>query len=274
MDLGRALDLRQSHSDCFTVDTSFSECDYVNNERGFSDDGEEDWDKVGGAYEEELTDLDTDDESIPMSEHDLDQSRSSTQQPIKTCVQQELHFNERFLEVKGAGFTYPEQQDEYSANDKSSVLEKTELEIVSEIERRRLRDFSSHLDPGDNLRLLENDLSREKGSTACQRKNKSKPSYVASSSGQESKFRERVCATDGVCQSSKDGRACATAVVTRTHGEASAISDSLLGASPRGNGQPSPALTPSIFPECFQPTIHFPMPDENCESVLCRYVRG
>ena len=36
------------------------------------------------------------------------------------------------------------------------------------------------------------------------------------------------------------------------------------GGTPRGSDQPSPPLTPSLF-SGFPPTIHFPLPHENCE---------
>ena len=81
---------------------------------------------------------------------------------------------------------------------------------------------------------------------------------------QERNFRAKL--VSDVSQTSKDRHTLGATAATRTRGEVSAICDGLdVVSTPRGNDQPSPALTPSLFPECLQPTLHFPMPDENCE---------
>lgn len=35
----------------------------------------------------------------------------------------------------------------------------------------------------------------------------------------------------------------------------------------------SPPLTPSLFPELFLPTIHFPLHDENCKFIFAVYYK-
>ena len=267
MDFGNGLNLEESESDCVTNDTSF---DYLN-ERGLSDEGEEaEWDEEVIPFEEELTDLDTDDD-LPLSEQDLEdhlESCSSSKQPLRTCVQRELtphhqRFNEAFLQVKGAGLTVPperERRTSTTADEQSYSVTKgtgysmdgeNDLELVAEVERRRLRDFGP----------LESDSSSSPGERKC--------GYRTNIIHREQNDRVSGAAKAKPSIQHKNHDSSLTTGI-RTCGETSALGDSSLGVStPRGTDDPSPALTPSLFPGCLPPTIHFPMPYENCEWCVC-----
>ena len=289
-DLEKGLNLQEEiESDCITNDTSFTEYDYLN-ERGTNDGGEEatEWDEEGVPFEEELTDLDTDDD-LPMSEQDMEDSLEncsvSKQQPLRTCVQQELtlhhqqRFNEVFLQVKGAGLTVPERERFISTTDGQNrsigagdgnigcgVDTENGLDLIAEVERRRLRDFG--------LLAIESGNQENEGSVP----GKGECNYGTNARRDRSK--SVPCATN-IKLSNSDQRpslARSGATAGRTYGETSAEGDvsAAMGVStPRGSDQPSPALTPSLFPGYLPPTIHFPMPYENCEwyvyAALCVY---
>ena len=258
-----------SESDCFTNDMSCSEYDFLNEDEDLSDEGDE-WDQEGGAYEEELTDLDTDDDSedMPMSEHDRDyklDSRTSSKHSLRTCVQHEMKTNqsyrENFLEVKGAGLVASKREHEsnsYESNTFSQGVDgKADLELIAEVERRRLRDFGSH--PSHLDLSNQEDAKSSHDHAISTHVNKRK---IQGEKDKSSKDKVKVSSCSSV-PTAKDG---ATANVVKTHGEASDMSEGLVSvATPRGDEQPSPALTPSLFPGCLPPTIHFPMPYENCE---------
>lgn len=279
MDLGKGLNLQEeSESDCITNDTSFTEYDYLN-ERGMSDEGEEttEWDEEGIPFEEELTDLDTDDD-LPMSEQDMEDSlencSASKQQPLKTCVQQELtphhqqRFSEAFLQVKGAALTVSERERTNSTTGERhhgaasgdigyGVDRENGLDLIAEVERRRLRDFGP-------LKVESDDHEME-GSIPS----KGECSYAYGTNIQGERSKNVPCTTKVRLSGEKvssDQTSKTQATAVKTCGETSALGDVSLGVStPRGSDQPSPALTPSLFPGCLPPTIHFPMPYENCE---------
>lgn len=274
LDLANSLNMEDSESDCFTNDMSFSEYDYINEEDSMSDGGGEWVQEVGGAYKEELTDLDTEDESedMLMSENDAklkSDSRTCCKQPIRTCVQQEMKrssqsYRKNFLEVKGAGLS-GSQRDAALNNDERCSTDSdtsesfkqrgvTESEFVAEVVRRRLRDFGqreSHLDPN---------LSEVKREEKDRNESKSKVERETNKSPED---KVRDLSHKPAEPATKGG---ATSKVVKSHGEVSAISEDVSVSTQRGGEQPpSPALTPSMFPDSLPPTIHFPMPYENCE---------
>ena len=278
VDLGNSLNLEERESNGWTNDTSFSECDYLNKqeeEEGFSDEGEE-WDNFeGGEYEEELTDLDTDDEDMPISEQDVDDKLDScptSKQPLRTCVQRELtdthgHLLNRqnFLEVKGAGMA-PSSVTHHTTTEAvdQEMDMSTSFELVAEVERRRLRDFGSYISHHDfkpdslQERIFSHDKGRSSyGKHKVQSEKMSDSLQDKSSSDKDSDQNHDQLLSNVV----------ASATGVRTRGAVSALSDDSVGVStsPRDSDQPSPALTPSLFPGCLPPTIHFPMPYENCE---------
>lgn len=297
MDLEKGLNLHEeSESDCVTNDTSFTEYDYLN-ERGLSDEGEgatAEWDEECIPFEEELTDLDTDNDDFPMSEQDMEDSASVDNcsaskhlEPLKTCVQRELtphhhhhqhqRFNEAFLQVKGAGLVVSEREittpgstvivDEQhqcrvGATASGNVGQcgvdaaRKRLDLVAEVERRRLRDFGPLMAQSDDHELEPGIMSSVKRECIYEANN------IVQGEGIKNVTK---VSTDEVRldQKSKSGSA-----AVKTCGETSSVGDGSLQlgiSTPRSSDQPSPALTSSLFPGCRPPTIHFPMPNENCE---------
>lgn len=279
VDLGNGLNFEESESaECITNNTSFSDYDYLN-DGGMYDEGEGEWDEEDELFEEELTDLDTDDDDMPMNEQDSEdnlQSQSSNRQPLHTCVQREMTqnaFSDAFLEVRGAGLGVPETVNEHCCANTigHGVDGKTEYELIAEVERRRLRDFGPHRLPLED-QLEEGRLGEENCSTV-----RSGQDNCGSDAPQETSVQVRVPSKPGTFRGkvgdlndSSPAKGGATAV--RTRGEVSAQSEGLGVSTPRGTAQPSPALTPSLFPRCLPPTIHFPMSYENCEYSVCACV--
>ena len=300
MDFEKGLNLHEeSESGCVTNDTSFTKYDYLN-ERGSSDEGEgasAEWDEECIPFEEELTDLDTeDDDDFPMSEQDMEDSASIDNcsaskhlEPLKTCVQQELtphhhhhhhhqhqRFNEAFLQVKGAGLVVLEREimtpgstvivdEQRRCHDGATASGKVgqcgvdaarkRLDLVAEVERRRLRDFGPLMAQSDDHELEPGIMSSVKQECIYE-------ANIVQGEGIKSVTK---VSTDEVSldQKSKSGSA-----TVKTCGETSSAGDGSLQlgiSTPQSSDQPSPALTPSLFPGCRPPTIHFPMPNENCE---------
>lgn len=259
------------------------------------------WDRECILFEEELTDLDTDadnddDDDLPMSEQDMEDSTSIAEdnfsatskhlQPLKTCVQQELtphhhhhdhhhhqqRFNKAFLQVNGAGLTALERELSSNSGEQHQrhgtagnighgvdAAENGLADLIAEVERRRLHDF----DRGPTL-----DHRIEGGSSMP---SKREGSHGADMQREWSKSvpcatKERLSSDKISSDQNESVKGGVPAVKTCGETSASDVGVGSVGVStPRGSDQPSPALTPSLFPGCLPPTIHFPMPDENCE---------
>ncbi len=264
-------------------------------------DGATEWDDGECIpLEEELTDLDTDDDDnsdLPMSEQDVEDSASidydfsatsKHRQPLKTCVQQQeltphhhhhhhhQRFSEAFLQVNGAGLIVPDREmtehghhgaASYSGNTGGGAdAAENGLDLIAEVERRRRRDFGplDHQIEGSCSIPSKGEGSHGANIIIQEERNKSVPA----SATKERPYNEKV----GLDQKSTKRGAPAVKTCGETSASDPGVGNSLGVSTPRGSDQPSPALTPSLFPGCLPPTIHFPMPDENCEWYLSLHV--
>lgn len=122
--------------------------------------------------------------------------------------------------------------------------------LVAEVERRRERDFGPARFP---VQITEIQSCYRHGSKVM------KPSQAVESSADTTHSLERKMEMID------------TASTLQTQGEPSSTSDgsspfmTCSPLTPRGAEQPSPPLRPSLFPRHLPPTIHFPLPHENCE---------
>ena len=288
MDFDKGLNIEESDSNCVTRESSFTEYGYLNEQGSSDDEGERGWAKEGARFDEELTDLDTDDD-LPMSEQDMEDSLelySASKQPLRTCVQRELtayrqQSNEALLQVQGAGLTITEREgrttpsnDEQEYNTASGGIdEDTELglELKAEVERRRLRDFGLLNHTSDNHHELGSNIPNEEKCTDYRTSIRQGGRSEKILRGGATNMKPSNDKTRTIVRDLSPTRSEPTAV--KSCGEASALnacdgSASLSVSTPRGDDQPaSPALTVSLFPGCLPPTIHFPMPYENCKLV-------